>query len=33
VLGIAHDSSSQDLRTCKLQKEEFSFCEAWSIKR
>ena len=33
MLEIVHDGSSQDSRTCKLQKEEFSFCEARPIER
>ena len=30
---IAHDGSSQDLRTVKLQKEEFKLCKARPIER
>ena len=32
VLDIAPDGSCQDQRTCKLQKEEFSFYKARLIK-
>ena len=31
VLDICHDSTSQDSRTLKLQKEEFTFSEVQSI--
>ena len=31
MLDIAQDCSSQDLRTVKLQKEEFRFCETQPI--
>ena len=33
MLDIAHVSSSQDLKTVKLQKEEFRICKAQLIKR